>query len=93
VVGYWGGDGAGHLDQPGLRQYMASAQRFANLEPKADVPLSNHVVADGTVEKLALLKTRKAGEAHPFVTTNAEFRAWAGQLRSCAEAFLPTARP
>lgn len=93
VVGYWGGDGAGYLDQPGLRQYMASAQRFATLEPKADVPLSNHVVADGTVEKLALLKARKAGEPNPFVTTNAQFRAWAGQLRSCAEAFLPTAKP
>lgn len=93
VVGYWGGDGAGHLDQPGLRQYMASAQRFASLEPRADVPLSNHVVADGTVEKLALLKVRGAGDPNPFVTGNAEFRAWAGQLQACAEAFLPTARP
>jgi len=93
VVGYWGGDGAGHLDQAGLRQYMASAQRFANLVPQADVPLSNHVVADGTVEKLALLKSRGAAEPNPFVTGNAEFKAWAGQLESCAAAFLPTAKP
>ena len=72
---------------------MAAAQRFATLDPKADVPLSNHVVADGTVEKLALLKSRKAGDPNPFVTGNAVFRAWAGQLQACAEAFLPGAKP
>lgn len=89
VVGYWGGDGAGFLPPGEIRQYVASAERFAALEPRVDVPLSNHVGADGTVEKLALLKARRAGEPHPFVAGNAAFRAWAGVLKSCAEAFLP----
>ena len=88
-VGYWGGDGAGHLDPAGLRTYAAAVDRFINLDPRVDVPLSNHVVADGALLKLPPLAARKAGEPHPFVTGNAEFRAWAGVLKSCAEAFLP----
>lgn len=88
-VGYWGGDGAGHLDPAGLRTYAAAVDRFIRLDPRVDVPLSNHVVADGTLLKLPLLAARRAGEPHPFVTGNAEFRAWAGVLKSCAEAFLP----
>jgi len=88
-VGYWGGDGAGHLDAAELRTYAAAVDRFISLDPRVDVPLSNHVVADGALLKLPLLAARKAGEPHPFVTGNAEFRAWAGVLKSCAEAFLP----
>ena len=87
-VGYWGGDGAGHLDPEGIRTYMAAAERFLSLDDKVDVELSNHVVADGTLLKLPLLKARKPGEPHPFVSGNAAFRAWAGVLRSCAGAFL-----
>jgi metallo-beta-lactamase class B len=87
-VGYWGGDGAGHLDAEGIRTYMAAADRFMGLDPAVDVELSNHVVADGTVQKLALLKTRKPGEPHPFVSGNAGFREWAGVLKSCAGTFL-----
>src|SRR5512139_487568 len=88
-VGYWGGDGAGHLDPAGLRTYAAAVDRFISLDPRVDVPLSNHVVADGALLKLPLLAARKPGQPHPFVTGNAEFRAWAGVLKSCAEAFLP----
>lgn len=89
LVGYWGGDGAGHLEPDDLRTYAAAVDRFLTLEPRIDVPLSNHVVADGTLLKLPLLAARKPGEPHPFVTGNAAFRAWAGVLKSCAEAFLP----
>jgi metallo-beta-lactamase class B len=92
-VAYWGGDGAGHLQSEGLRTYMAAAERFSSLDPAVDVPLSNHVVADGTVQKLQLLQARKPGEPHPFVAGNAAFRAWAGVLRDCAAAFLPNASP
>jgi metallo-beta-lactamase class B len=88
-VGYWGGDGAGHLDPADIRTYAAAVERFISLEPRVDVPLSNHVVADGTLLKLPLLAARKAGDPHPFVAGNAQFRAWAGVLKSCAEGFLP----
>lgn len=88
-VGYWGGDGAGHLDPAGLRTYAAAVDRFVGLDPTVDVELSNHVVADGTLPKLARLKARGAGQPHPFVSGNAAFRDWAGVLKGCAEAFLP----
>ena len=68
---------------------LTSADRFMTLDPTVDVELSNHVVADGTVAKLALLKARKPDAPHPFVSGNAGFREWAGVLRSCAQAFLP----
>ena len=88
-VGYCGGDGAGHLDPADIRTYAAAVERFVSLDPRIDVPLSNHVVADGTLLKLPLLAARRAGEPHPFVRGNAQFRAWAGVLKSCAEGFLP----
>jgi metallo-beta-lactamase class B len=88
-VAYWGGDGAGFLPPAEIKVYMASADRLMTLDSKVDVELSNHVVADGTLLKLPLLKTRKRGEPHPFVSGNVAFREWAGVLRSCAGAFLP----
>jgi metallo-beta-lactamase class B len=88
-VGYWGGDGAGHLDPADIRTYAAAVDRFVSLDSRVDVPLSNHVVADGTLLKLPQLDARRVGEPHPFVTGHAQFRAWAGVLKSCAEGFLP----
>lgn len=88
-VGYWGGDGAGYLPPDEIKTYMAAADRFMSLDPTVDVELSNHAVADGTLLKLPLLKARKPGDPHPFVSGNAAFREWAGVLKSCAGAFLP----
>jgi metallo-beta-lactamase class B len=84
VVGYWGGDGAGYLPPNEIETYMAAADRFMALDPSVDVELSNHVVADGTLLKLPLLKERKPGDPHPFVSGNAGFREWAGVLKACA---------
>jgi len=92
VVGYWGGDGAGYLPPKDIETYMRSADRFMGLDPAVDVELSNHVVADGTLLKLPLLKERRPGDPHPFVSGNAAFREWAGVLKSCAGAFLPRQR-
>lgn len=88
-VGYWGGDGAGHLPPEGIREYAAAAQAWMALDPAVDVPLSNHVVADGAVLKLSLLRARKPGSPHPFVTGNPGFHRWVETLRDCATAFLP----
>lgn len=92
LVGYWGGDGAGYLPPEEMETYMQSADRFAGLDPNVDVELSNHVVADGLLLKLPLLKARKPGEAHPFVSGNAAFREWVGVLKQCAGAFLAQKR-
>ena len=87
-VGYWGGDGAGYLPPDEMQTYMNSADRFASLDPRVDVELSNHAVADGLTLKLPLLKDRKPGDPHPFVSGNAAFREWVGVLKSCAGEFL-----
>ena len=92
LVGYWGGDGAGYLPPKDIETYMRSADRFMGLDPAVDVELSNHVVADGTLLKLPLLKERRPRDPHPFVSGNAAFREWAGVLKSCAGAFLPQQR-
>jgi metallo-beta-lactamase class B len=88
-VGYWGGDGAGYLPADEIRTYMAAADRFMTLDAAVDVELSNHLVADGTLAKLALLKARRPGQDHAFVLGNKAFREWAGVLKSCAGSFLP----
>jgi metallo-beta-lactamase class B len=88
LVGYWGGDGAGYLPPDEIATYVSSAERFMNLDPAVDVELSNHVVADGTVLKLPLLRERRPGDPHPFVSGNAAFRDWVGELKTCAGRFL-----
>ncbi len=88
-VGYWGGDGASHLPPAEVTTYMQSAARFMDIEPQIDVELSNHAVADGTLLKLPRLAVRRPGEPHPFVSGNAAFREWVGELRNCAGSFLP----
>ncbi len=88
-VGYWGGDGASHLPPAEVATYMQSAARFMDIDPQIDVELSNHAVADGTLLKLPRLAARRPGEPHPFVSGNAAFREWVGELRSCAGTFLP----
>lgn len=93
LVGYWGGDGAGYLPADELDAYIRSAERFMTLDAAVDVELSNHVVADGTLHKLPLLRARQPGDPHPFVSGNAAFREWAKVLQSCAAAFRGLAKP
>ncbi len=88
LVGYWGGDGAGFLPAEGMKTYIDSAARFMDIDPAVDVELSNHAAADGTLYKLPLLKDRKAGEPHPFVSGHPAFRDWVGTLKSCAGEYL-----
>jgi metallo-beta-lactamase class B len=92
LVGYWGGDGAGYLPPEEMETYMRSADRFSTLDPNVDVELSNHVAADGALLKLPLLKERKSGDPHPFVSGNAAFREWVGVLKGCAAEFLAQKR-
>ena len=92
LVGYWGGDGAGYLPPEEMETYIASADRFMDLDPATDVELSNHVVADGTLLKLPLLKARQPGDPNPFISGHAVFREWVGTLRSCAAEYLAQKR-
>ena len=67
----WGGTGFNFgPDEARLRGYSASASRMHQIAQEAgvDVFLSNHPKRDGTPGRIAALESRKAGDAHPFVT-------------------------
>jgi metallo-beta-lactamase class B len=83
-VGYWGASAVSFLPPEGILQYMGSADRFARIDPRVDVPLTNHPFVDGTLAKLESLASRGRGEPHPFVTRNAGFRAWMAAIHDCA---------
>jgi metallo-beta-lactamase class B len=49
--------------------YIASSERFKDLELKAgvDTIVHTHAEYDNTLQKIEALKARKPGDAHPFV--------------------------
>jgi metallo-beta-lactamase class B len=83
-VGYWGASAVSFLPPDGVLQYMGSADRFARIDPRVDVPLTNHPFIDATLEKLGALAGRERGEPHPFVEGNDGFRAWMTVIHDCA---------
>jgi metallo-beta-lactamase class B len=83
-VGYWGASSVSFLPPTEIAQYMSSADLFKRIDKSIDVPLSNHPAIDGVLLKAPLLKQRKAGEPHPFVSGNDKFREWAQEIHDCA---------
>ncbi|HUF71722.1 MAG TPA: MBL fold metallo-hydrolase [Gammaproteobacteria bacterium] len=83
-VGYWGASAVSFLDPDGIVQYMGGADRFARIDPRVDVPLTNHPGIDGALLKLAALEERRSGEPHPFVEGNPAFRDWVDAIHDCA---------
>ena len=70
MAGLWGGT-AFNFPRTGanFEVYSRSTEHFADVTRKAgvDVMLSNHATYDGSVEKMAALKTRAPGAPNPFV--------------------------
>ena len=95
-VGYWGASAVSFLPPEGVLEYMASADRFARIDARVDVPLTNHPFIDGSLLKLEALGRRRRGDPHPFVEGNAGFRSWMAAIHDCAgevlEQKLHTAR-
>lgn len=83
-VGYWGASAVSFLPPEGVLEYMASADKFARMDSRVDVPLTNHPFIDGTLLKLEALDSRGGGEPHPFVEGNTGFRAWMEAIHECA---------
>jgi metallo-beta-lactamase class B len=83
-VGYWGASAVSFLPAEGIVQYMGSVDRFARIDSRIDVPLTNHPFIDATLAKVAALAARRPGEPHPFVEGNAGFRAWLTTIHDCA---------
>jgi metallo-beta-lactamase class B len=83
-VGYWGASAVSFLPPEGILEYMASADRFARIDARVDVPLTNHPFIDGTLAKLDALGRRRPGDPHPFVEGHAGFRSWMTAIHDCA---------
>jgi metallo-beta-lactamase class B len=83
-VGYWGASAMSFLPPDGIVQYMGSADRFARIDARVDVPLTNHPFIDGTLLKLEALAGRRRSDPHAFVEGNTGFRDWMRAIHDCA---------
>jgi metallo-beta-lactamase class B len=91
MVATWGGTSFnfGRL-RPRLVSYAEQAARFRRLveNANAEVILSNHPGMDGTHARVAALRTRTAGQPHPFVVGNATVQRYLRGVEQCAHAAL-----
>jgi len=57
------------ITTPGVQQYVQSVAHYLDVakKMKVDVEIQNHAIFDGMPDKLAALKARKPGAAHPFI--------------------------
>ncbi len=72
-----------------LPQYLESIDRFAGIaaDRGVDVVLQNHPLFDGMPEKLERLKSRGAGDPHPFVVDSPDsYRRFMETLSQCSRA-------
>jgi metallo-beta-lactamase class B len=91
-VGYWGGGAVSYLPPEEIEAYIASARRFAAIDPAIDVEMSNHPSLDGALLKFDALAKRETDGPHPFVTGNAGFRRWMDVIANCAGEVLERKR-
>lgn len=83
-VGYWGASAVSFLPPEGVIEYMGSVDRFARIDSRIDVPLTNHPGIDASLLKRDALAQRGRGDAHPFVEGNDGFRRWMTAIHDCA---------
>jgi len=102
MAAYWGGTAFNWVRNPPayitperparfwFSAYAESARRFRELAggAGADVLLSNHSEYDDSKAKIAALRTRPAGAAHPYVVGKAAVSAFLTVAGECAQAGL-----
>jgi metallo-beta-lactamase class B len=81
VVGLFGGTvlTVDRLTTDALKQYVASIAHYLDVAKtmKVEVELQNHAIFDGTPERLAKLKSMKAGDPNPFIVgTDRYLKMW-----------------
>jgi len=76
------------ITTPGLKQYVQSIDHYLETAKrlKVDVELQNHPIFDMTPERLARLKTRKAGEPHPFMSGTDRYVTFWSVVSECIQA-------
>jgi hypothetical protein len=90
VAGLFGGTilTADRITTPGLKQYVQSIDHYLDTakKMKVDVELQNHPMFDLMPDKLAMLKSRKAGDPHPFIITTAAYVKFWTVISECIQA-------
>jgi metallo-beta-lactamase class B len=90
MAGLFGGTilTADRITTPGLKQYVQSIDHYLETAKrlKVDVELQNHPIFDMTPDRLARLKTRKAGEPHPFITGTDRYVKFWSVVSECIQA-------
>jgi metallo-beta-lactamase class B len=106
TAAYWGGTAFNWVSGPSayitadrpprfwFQTYGDSARRFRDIAARAeaDVLLSNHTEFDGSKRKIPALKTRKAGDAHPYVTGKEGVLRYLTTVEQCAGAGLANSK-
>ena len=90
IAGLFGGTilTVDRITTPGLKQYVQSIAHYLETAKrmKVDVEVQNHPIFDTTPERLARLKTRKAGEPHPFMTGPEKYAKFWTVVSECIQA-------
>jgi metallo-beta-lactamase class B len=90
MVGLFGGTilTADRITTPGLKQYVQSIAHYLDTAKsmKVDVEIQNHPIFDQTPDRLAKLRARKAGEAHPFITGTDRYVKFWSIVSECIQA-------
>ena len=85
----WGGTilTPGPISDEGLQTYLKSIAHFreATRTAKAEVVMQNHPLMDPIQAKLDRLKTRKPGDAHPFIVGEANYQRFLDVMEACTE--------
>ena len=73
---------------PEIRQYLGSISHYLDTAKRMNVAveIQNHPIFDDTPARLAKLKTRKAGEPHPFVMGNEKYLRFWNIIGECMQA-------
>jgi metallo-beta-lactamase class B len=73
---------------PGLRQYVGTIDHYAEIARRmnVDVEIQNHPIFDDMSSRLARLKGRRSGEAHPFVIGAGAYGRFWNVVSECIQA-------
>jgi metallo-beta-lactamase class B len=90
MAGLFGGTilTADRITTPGLKQYVQSIDHYLGIarKMKVDVELQNHAIFDLMPDKLARLKSRKAGDPNPFIVTTDGYVKFWSVVSECIQA-------
>ncbi|MDP2142280.1 MAG: MBL fold metallo-hydrolase [Gammaproteobacteria bacterium] len=91
VAALWGGTSiTERTTTDNVQLYIDSAVRFSNIvqSAAADILLANHLIFDGSMDKIPLLATRQAGDPHPYVVGTQTILDYLSVAENCARAVM-----